>query len=355
MLGWLDKIPGALTVLIDQIKSLTANIKSTGAEVGSLALVMNNDLDRLGKLAVDVFYSMIANGRSWMEALTAMQEPMEALRKKYQELGAEIPSFLQPMFDMLDKVEKFPRVFEGLDAAMTILKALQNTAYMTQESFDTLVKSATRVASVILEASGSVNSFIKATELTQAQIQQLLPIVSQFVGVAALFGLNVPGWMKTFVKEELGLDWGEFRKTAQAQANASLVIVDKLETMLDRNKTYDEREKDRFDNLRDRLIFAIDRVTDAVNNAFGGSKKGQFGLSAIVPAHTPTLFMAGEGMRAESVNIRPLGGIRGDGVKMSVNFNAPLISTSGLSQADIDRAGERIYQTVKFQLKRLEA
>jgi phage-related minor tail protein len=214
ILDQLGRIPGALKTLIDNVDKSAKRLTALG---------------RIGKLA---FQAMMAEGATFMEALNALKEPLEALRDKYEQLGKEVPKFLRPWIDMIGLMEIKPKVFENIDAALTILDSLKNTAYLTKDAFNTLAQSATSFALAILNTSGNLNKMMGTLQLTKTQIEALLPVVAQFVSAAAVFGLPVPKWMREFVTEKLGIDWNEFVKKVSDPAKLTNQWLDKSYTRL---------------------------------------------------------------------------------------------------------------------------
>ena len=221
-------------------------------------------LDDLAQLTVYTFHKMIAEGRGWLETLRAMQDPLRSLIGQYEQLGLTIPKVLVPMKKLLDLMELKPRIFENLDAAVGILESLGNAAYMNQEIFNTLAKSVTNFARAFLGVTGSLREFMSvAGQLKSWQKQVLTPLVAQFVGMAAIFGLRVPGWMKEFVTTQLGVNWKEFRDTAKEQANMARASLDKLKDLNKKNLQLVNRATKRNDLIRD-TNRGIGDVVDAV-------------------------------------------------------------------------------------------
>jgi len=255
--------------LNEQIKT---SEKELGKWEGRIPGVINH-LNAMAGIATLTFQSLIQNGKTYIEALEMMKGPLQAMIDRYRKFGVAIPDALKPMVALMHTMEKFPAIFERLGAAQTILTSLRNAGYLTQQSFSALASYATAAAKAILGVRGNLNSFMDTAKLSNAQIEQLLPIVAQFVGAAATFGLTVPTWMKTFVTKQLGVDWEKFKETAAAQANAGIATVEKLKLMLDAQKTYDSRMKDRFNTLRigirDKLDFVIAAIKGLPQAATG--------------------------------------------------------------------------------------
>jgi len=284
VLEQLDKVPDALNTLassvvpnwqrmLDKMDKITDDkLKDEWKKkLESMKDSAEKQLKGLSVIARDTFYSMIAEGRSFIKAMDKMKDPLETLRKKYEQLGIEAPSYLKPMFDLLEKMELKPAVFQNLDASLQILHSLQNAAYLTQESFDSLTRYATSFAKTILGVSGNLNQALESMKLTQSQIQQLLPVISQFVGVAAMFGIGIPAWMKTFVTKQLGVDWQKFKDVAKTQANAGVATVEKLKALVDKSANLNQKViPTHFRNLQDVIGRQAGRIVDAIHGLQGG-------------------------------------------------------------------------------------
>ena len=245
-------------------------------------------MDGYAQVAIVTFEGMIANGRSWIESLTALEGPLASLKEQYKNLGQSIPAFLKPMFDALDIKKKHPAIFQNLDAATSVLTGMRNAAYMTQGSFNALVSSAAKFASAILGAHGNLNTFLKTAKLTGTQVQQLLPTVSQFVGAAASFALGIPAWMKTFVTKNLpGISWEAFKEKAAAQANAGVATVEELKKIV---LTSDATSKEllNFKSYFDASAPWVTRIVDAIGG-IPAAGSGSTGSSATGTAGGPGL------------------------------------------------------------------
>lgn len=260
-------------------------------KTGKIYEKMGKKLDAYGKIASMSFQAMIASGRSYMKTLEVMKEPLTKLKEKYEELGRDVPDMLKPMFDLMEKMELKPKVFENLDAATELLHALRNSAYMTQDSFDTLAVHAKKFAKVILDVEGNLFKAVKTMEMTPEQIQQLLPIVSQFVGTAAMFGLDIPAWMRGFVKTQLkGISWKEFKERAAEQANAGISTVEQLKKLNDIAKAQKSAMKEGLNKLGDRNQRYFDKLGDRLIRAW----KGTPGAAAGVRVSSPQFMQVGE-------------------------------------------------------------
>jgi hypothetical protein len=263
----------------DRLTNAENALKDTNGELRAIEKntpKARRELEAMGHIAAASFQAMLANGRNFLDALEAMKEPLHELLVRYKAFGLEIPKFLHPLMRMEWLAEKFPAAFENMSSALDILNSLRNSAYLTQDTFNSLLTVVNQFARTILNTSGNLNTFMKTARLTQTQIQTLLPIISQFVGAAAIFGLGVPSWMRTFVTEQLGVDWGQFRDLAMAQANSGINTVEKLKALVEKSKTmlerlhvYDTRMRDRFLNLRNDIKRKLDGVINAINGLPG--------------------------------------------------------------------------------------
>ncbi|MHA1369657.1 MAG: hypothetical protein ACTSRA_08105, partial [Promethearchaeota archaeon] len=193
---------------------------------------MTKELDRFSRMAKYSFDAMVASGKSYYEALQMLKEPLQALIERYQHLNKEVPEFLKPLARMINLMKVKPAVFKGLDASLTMLKSFRNIGYLNQQMFNDLAVSATRFAKTVLGVEGNLNKTLKnMSKMTQDQINMLLPVVAQFVQAAALFGLNVPAWMKTYVTRHLGVAWSDFKKQVTKQALAAINTAERLKAI----------------------------------------------------------------------------------------------------------------------------
>lgn len=287
VLGQLDKIPDALTVLISNIKTKFAKFVEEYKgdplfrEPGKIEIddtAMDRaiaKLGRLGKVTELTFSAMIAEGRNVFEVMTIMKEPLSLLLEKYEELGTEVPEFLQPIVDLQEKMELKPKLFEKYNAAITIMEALKNSAYITQESFDALKGTLGRTAKTILDVQGGWKSFfadIKAGKTTISDFQKnaLLPMLTQMAQLAALGGIKMPGWAKKLVPEVTGISWKEFKDTVSAQATAAIDTLAELTIVRQRANQQVNilgRIKDRLIDVRGLLKDIFRKITPAQTGA----------------------------------------------------------------------------------------
>jgi len=306
----LMKIPDALKSMIDNVIPNFARLEEFLKD-GIINEDQFNDrikfaerrLNDLAMVALGSFQAMINNGATYMQALYAMRDPLDALREKYKQLGIEAPVFMAPLFDLLDTMALKPRVFENMDNAMTILKALSNTGYMTQEMFTALAHSATQFAKAILGVEGNLNKNIKAmlenNEVTEAMKGAIMPIIMEFAKVAEMFQLDdVPSWMKKFVRSEMvdeegnPMTWNKFQKEQTRMANAGVDTVDQLNKM------------------RKHQIDMKSLLRDIRDNTKSSSTGAQHGFHGDVTG--PRNFHVEAGRR-ERVDISPQGALTGHG------------------------------------------
>ena len=305
ILEQLDRIPEALGTLIKNAVPGEKWLKKQGGAWEDYADRFEGRLEGMAKLAITSFNAMLASGRSWTESLKAMEEPIGDLIDKYKQMGLEIPDALKPMADMLDLMDKKPRLFENLDASITMLQALGNTAYLTQDTFDELVKSATQLAKAILGVDGNLNQAMRTMELSQTQINQILPMISKFVGMAGMFGITVPAWMKSFVTQQLDMDFSEFKQYAKEQANAGILSARHLDDIKSSNLDIKHKLGRQIDQLAsiNRGISDMARELSRSNRYHG--EGAQMGFHGVVTG--PETFHIESGRR-ERVDITPAGG-----------------------------------------------
>jgi len=89
--------------------------------------------------------------------------------------------------------------------------------------------------------------------------------------VAALFGIGVPAWMKTFVTKQLGVDWNKFKDVAKTQANSGVATVEKLKALIDKSANLNQKViPTHFRNLQDVIGRQAGRIVDAIHGLKGG-------------------------------------------------------------------------------------
>jgi len=306
---------------------------------------ITKQLNRMAEVTKVSFEAMIAEGRGWMETFYAMQEPLQLLRERYEALGIDVPEFLKPLFELSEKIQLKPAVFENLDAAQTILKSLSNTGYLTQLSFDALSAAATRFARVIIgDVVGGLNNYLETADLTTDKINQLLPVIAQFVGTAALFGLEIPAWMKTFIRTQTDISWQDFKNQSRAQANAGIATVDKLQQLIDVSRGLDSATRSSIQNMSERLAGLLRDIRNALgyrgreentNLTGGGITPQSFQNEGYIPSPTLAMVHGGEivaDVRKLQAGVSKFSGMFGGSGQSNFNF---YIST--LDGADVER------------------
>ena len=180
---YISKIPAGLKSMIEFQKSPQA-------------------LMRIGRIARASIGMMISQGYTLFQALTALKEPLTMLRDKYLELGRSAPAALQPMLDMIEKMEKRPKLFEAMSGLMDVFNAFVKSGWMTQSLFKDLTAGAQGFVRQILGVTGNLRKAIgDLGSLSKEQIMMLAPILVPFLEAAQKFGLKLPAWIADLAKK----------------------------------------------------------------------------------------------------------------------------------------------------------
>jgi len=190
VIGQLDRIPAALSTLIE-------SQEKTGQSVVSL-----------GKLAVTSFQAMLASGVTWTEAVESMKEPLAALKEKYKEQGIEATGALAKMFKVVEVTEANKELFDSIEANKEILEALGNTGFLTQETFKTFTD----------QAQVDFKKLKKEFENDELALRSMQPTLQRLADDAATYGYALDDNTQAIIDQakELGLVT-EAQETEQAQ------------------------------------------------------------------------------------------------------------------------------------------
>lgn len=161
-----------------EIASVTAYVQSELNKIPTALASLVNGFDEtggsiedMGALALTTFNAMLGSGMSWIETVNAMKEPLAALRDKYKELGITGDEALQRLFKIVGVTEKHKKLFTAIDANKTILDALGNSGWLTQESLTAVTKQATTYYDKLKAAGLSSDDALRAMGPTLQKIQ----------------------------------------------------------------------------------------------------------------------------------------------------------------------------------------
>jgi hypothetical protein len=215
-------------------------------------------LMRLGRIARASIGMMISQGYTLFETLTALKEPLNMLREKYAAIGRAAPPALQPMLDMLTKMEERPKLFKGMSGLLDVFKAFVESGWMTQSLFKDLTAGAQGFVREILGVSGNLRKAIgDLNSLSKEQIMMLAPIITPFLEAAQKFGLKLPAWIEALAK-----------KAGIKIAEQPIAKVPGLLT----------RIHDRIGKQATRIIVALQNATTRIEKALGAIPSAQGGL-----------------------------------------------------------------------------
>jgi hypothetical protein len=145
-----EYVQAQLETIPDSLSSMIAAIDTSSAAVGGLTSGLiglpfdevSDDLERVGSLAVASFNSMLASGVPWSDAVRQMQEPLEALKAKYAELGKSADPALQHLFAITGVTAANQELFDAINANNQVLQALGNSGWLTADSLQAVADNA---------------------------------------------------------------------------------------------------------------------------------------------------------------------------------------------------------------------
>ena len=205
VIGQLDRIPDALSSLIapavaagesldaleealaaqneelakleegtDAYNDLCAAIAATGAQITAATetfMEFGDDVERAGILALTSFNAMIDSGVSWTDAVAKMKDPLIALRDQYDALGLDANAALDKLFGIIDVSEAHGELFEAIDANKTILEALGNSGWLTQDALAALATDAGEFYQNLIDAGVSGDDALRMMGPTLQSLQ----------------------------------------------------------------------------------------------------------------------------------------------------------------------------------------
>ena len=173
-----EYVQAQLETIPDSLSSMIAAIDTSSEAVGGLTdgLIglpfdeVSDDLERVGALAIASFNSMLASGVPWSDAVRQMQEPLEALKAKYAELGKSADPALQQLFEITGVTAANQELFDAIDANNQVLQALGNSGWLTAESLQAVSDNALDYYAELQAAGLSADDALRAMGPTLQEI-----------------------------------------------------------------------------------------------------------------------------------------------------------------------------------------
>lgn len=144
-------------------------------------LETQEDVDRLGRLALVAFNQMIESGASVTQAVDAIGPSLDALIIRLQESGFEGSKALKQLLRFRRLVEANRELVDSVSGLNDLLIGLANTGNLTQTSFNDLQVQAQRMFEELTEAGFSGNEALKI----------LGPSLSNIIKLAQELGLEI--------------------------------------------------------------------------------------------------------------------------------------------------------------------
>lgn len=332
-----------------------------------------DEVDRLGLIALHTFNSMVSSGASWMETVGKMGDPIIALRDKYKEFGMEADPALQKLFNIVGVTKEHEKLFTAIDANKTIIEALGNSGWLTQDALSALSTDANEFYQNLIGAGLSGDDALRAMGPTlqnlqdyadaynltlDAGTQSLIDQAKEIDAVEEAQEDNVETQERLF--KELGLD---IKKSMMEAADAIGVhIKDAFSSAFGNALSYASDTAGDIQGIFSTIQPNIDigfnyKIPDFSNITGQGNVKfaGGFQHGGMIEAgpYRPTAFVMGEGSQRERATIEHIGRRSGEILEGKTIFNATLnIYPQKLDDYAIDRASDRLFHNWKRQMER---
>ena len=173
----LNKIPAALKDLVDHFDETGGSIQN------------------LGTIAVATFGDMLASGMSFPQAIAAMQGSLAALSAEYKKLGLTADPALQSLLDISDIVQANQGLFNSIDDLVTITTALNNSAWMTKDTFNALES----------QAEGYYSQLLTSGLTSEQALREMSPMLQQLYNASKQWGFALDPVTQSLVDQALQL------------------------------------------------------------------------------------------------------------------------------------------------------
>ncbi|MHA1225173.1 MAG: hypothetical protein ACTSPV_00355, partial [Candidatus Hodarchaeales archaeon] len=364
-----------------EYKKLQEEIKrtKTGIEEATIAYEEHKaEVERAGILALTTFNAMREEGVSYYDAVQKMKDPLIALRSQYDALGLDANKALDKLFGVIDVTEANKELFEAIDANKTIMEALGNTGHLTDELINGFATDAISNYEKLKEKFGNSDQALRAMGPTLQKIQDY----------AAAYNITLDEGTQNLIDQatQIGAVKETQKSAIEEQKEMFKGLGDRMEKIMGGvgdtiEKCFKTAFGDAFKEAKkkaDDAAGSIDKTfrkfkpvidigfnypapsinlgTNARGRQGGPAFAGGFQAGGVIEAgpYRPTAFVFGEGSQRERAIIQHVGagGGREIGAKVEVNINGPLISTTGISRADLERVGDELFQIIKYQARR---
>lgn len=365
----LDRIPSALETLI-------ASQEKTGQSIAGLEL-----------RTLKAFKAMEASGMDWTDIVHQMSPALNALKERMDETGYTGSKAIQKLFKITEVTEANKELFDAIEADRIIMEALGNTGFLTGDILNSFAQDAIANYEELKKKFGNSDDALRAMGPTLQKIQDYAKAYNitldegtqKLIDQAVEIGVvkkeqedNVDLQKRLF--KELGQEIGRHMREAAGSIGES--IKGAFEGAFGKVKEIAKNTASSINTTLSKIKPLVDidfkyKLPD-FSNLKGNVDLGFTGSQGKIPgfqregiAWRPTLAKIAERTPEAVVDLGKLaagtsrfsglfqggqGRERGD---ITMHFNGPLLSTTGVSRADLEQAGETLFQIVKRQMKRL--
>lgn len=128
----------ALAELSEKWDELNIDLQLHKKALGDIAETVKPELDRVASYLLSVFNAAISQGKTLMEALDLIAEPLSKLAAKYRILGLEGSDAIKQLLHIEAVRKKNTELFEAISGLNEVIQALGNTGFLTAEDFSAM-------------------------------------------------------------------------------------------------------------------------------------------------------------------------------------------------------------------------
>jgi len=242
MLKWLDK--GA--------EGLNAMAWAAGTT--------EEELKRLANLALTTFNSMLASGRTWGEALAAMEETLLILKLRMEALGVEGGAAIDSLLDIALVRRLYSDLFEAIEGNLVVLNALGNTFSFFGE------EGAQAFADVAAQAKSYYDRLIDAGLTSEQALAVMAPTLERLQFYAEEYGLELDANTLALIDQAnaLGLLEGAGQSVVEVLSEGFASVVTAIQDLIN-------------------ILIGTGGLGDALDNVGGRFDWGERGIRGASP------------------------------------------------------------------------
>lgn len=152
-------------------QQLQLQLEITEAEIKALGESSAESMARLERQTLAVFNAMIVNGATYLEAINSIGPTLDTIAAQHEAMGTTGGAAIQALLRIREVVKANESLFNAIQGNLDVLKALGNTAFLTEESFKDTADQAAAYYDQLIDAGFDANQALAAMGPTLAQLE----------------------------------------------------------------------------------------------------------------------------------------------------------------------------------------